>query len=695
VTVADKYIYGNIVLNRNNFENQLPHFIKLHSQPIRRQIVTIEILDKDDNIIDTLQGIATGGSLSIANNNLIRRTGSLSFVLFEELLPIKESVLWMTNKIRVYIGIEDMTAANYTPTHFCIGTFYITEPNVTIGSDDRSITITLEDRMTLWDQTEIEDKMQIPPNVPISDAMMQVLTLFGETKFKYIQPTTDFLVPYTLEFEAGTKVIDIITKIRDLYMDWEAFYDTEGLFVFRQMNLQTNHDELVCWTFDGETDHQLEFQEQYTYKNVKNRVVVIGAMDEKTGLTPKAEARLSDPDSPFIESKIGRRTAVIVESSYALQAQCESRARFELWKASNFQETVNITSIPIFFLDANDVVEVRNPATKQLERYIVDTINIGLGVGDDMQISCHKQYFADDGTIIDSTYDITVNQIIDNIKTKGWLSIPEQRIKDYYGMVGSGNPLIIQFINSEVGGVTAYTTGYTTTKTQTLTIDVADFTPLDGDSGDTHRSKADFGDRILGHEMVHAVMNDVLGVINTMQYPDWFKEGCAEFLHGADERLKTVICNNTSIDDTKLNDLINRAVDLMNGAQWANTSQDYSAGYIIMKYLDKHSLDGKDMKTFFNAIKESTSAGFDAVKEAFASNTGKATFEDFINDFKDNAFNYVKNQVTLNIGMDEEDTGSVAGSDHRGTVPLNAENVFDENQATGVISLGFTVTFQK
>lgn len=58
--------------------------------------------------------------------------------------------------------------------------------------------------------------------------------------------------------------------------------------------------------------------------------------------------------------------------------------------------------------------------------------------------------------------------------------------------------------------------------------------------------------------------------------------------------------------------------------------------------------------------------------------------------------NYVKTKVTLNIGSDEADTGSIGGSDHRGTVPLNAESIFDESKAVaGIISTGFDVTFEK
>ena len=43
-----------------------------------------------------------------------------------------------------------------------------------------------------------------------------------------------------------------------------------------------------------------------------------------------------------------------------------------------------------------------------------------------------------------------------------------------------------------------------------------------------------YNDRIIAHEMVHAVMGRS---INMTAIPTWFLEGTAELIHGADERL--------------------------------------------------------------------------------------------------------------------------------------------------------------
>ncbi len=684
---------GNIVMNSYSAKGKLADYTRLHLQSIRRLHVTVEVLDKNDRTLDVLQGISTGGNLSIDAKSFIRRTGSLSFVLFDDLLPNSKSLLWMTNKIRIYAGIDDLSTVNMTTTHFCLGTFYISEPSVTVNKDNRSISITLQDRMSKWEDEEFENKVVIPTEVKVSDALKSILTLVGETELSMIEDTGDLLVPYDLEFGQGSNVLDAIQKIVGLYMDWECFYDTEGKFVFRKMKFVFDRDVEPDFVFDEHSPMVIAFNENFTYKGVKNRVVVFGAMDEKTGLIPRSQADLV-PSETFGADNIGIKKKVFVEESLTKKEQCEAKARYELYKASNLQESGTITTLPIYFLDANHVVEAWNPATKEMEKYVVYATTFGLLPNEFAQLQVTKLYY--DDTLID-THDQKVDYIINNITNKGWLSLPEQRIADYYGLTGNGTKLVVNFEYNAIGGTTAYTTGYLGTTAQTLTIDLVDLGNATDDNGDNHTNKGDYADRVIGHEVVHAVMNSSMGMSKTSTLPIWFKEGSAEFIHGADERLKVSIVENGKINDAMLQFVINRAVGLLNGTDsWVADSNEYSASYLIMKYIDKKIVVGKTMKDFMATVKNSGSDGTTAVKEAIVANTTFKTFADFVNDFKNNAMNYVKTKVTLNIGSDEADTGSIGGSDHRGTVPLNAESIFDESKAVaGIISTGFDVTFEK
>ncbi len=680
VLYLSNYIDGRVVMNSSQMFDD-SNYADLHLQQIRNIHITVEVLDKEDNTIETIQGLSTGGNISVSNSSLIRRTGNLSFVLFENLLPKSGNILWMTNKIRVYAGIEDLASSERGVTHFCLGTFYITEPEVSISSDSRTIGVKLEDNMTKWELTELENKMIIEADTPLNTAMTQLLNFYGE--WNTLIDFTELKVPYTLEFNEGDTILSVITKLRDLYMDWECFYDIDGTFVFRKMMIQRKDDEPVAWKFDKESDLITSFKETFSYKSVRNRIIVNGQMDEITGLTPRAEASITLESSPFHENNIDRRTKVINDSTYGNVLQCDSRARYELFKQSTFQEKIDISTVPIYFLDANNIIEANSLNSETSDRYVIDSISIGLAIGDEMSIQCHKVYYSHfDNESITTQYRESAEKIINGIENLGWLSLAEDRVKDYYGLEGDGSKVIVRFEYQGLFGITAYVTGYFGETTQTLTIDLADFENPVGDSGDNGTGKAEYSDRVLGHEMLHIVMNNAFGINKSVNLPVWFKEGTGEFIHGADERLKNLIVVNGVLSQVEIDDLVTRATALLNGSAWNGQGSDYVAGYLIVKYLDKKISIGKDFKNLMWSIRDSLDITDLSLKNAIAENTDFATYQDFVANFSANASNFIKSSITLNIGANELDTGSIAGSDHRGTQPLNAESVFDNTLAT-------------
>lgn len=688
----NSFIKGNVVMNGESAQDLLADFSALHLQSIRRLHITVEVLDQHDKTIDVLHGVSTAGSVSIDGNSLIRRTGSLTFVLFDRLMPKQESLLWLTNKIRVYAGIDNLRDRNSTTTHFCLGTYFISEPSISLASDSRTISITLQDRMAMWESEQFENKVIIEPDTPVHVAIQMILSVVGERQFEYIEEIHGEDVPYQVEFAQGSTVLEALTTLTGFYMDNVAYYNTEGFFVYKKSLKSYDETLRPSWTYTEDSPLLISFGEQYTYKGVKNRVVVFGGMDEKTGIIPRSQMDLI-PSSKFGADTIGIRKRVIVDQSYIKKSQCEAKAKFELWKASTFQEQASITGLPIYFLDAGDIIEVWNPATKSSERYEIVTISFGLGVGDLMSITAVKLYYGD---VLVDIHEDSVQYLIEMISTKGWISIPEQRIKEYYGLEGDGSTLVVDFKYDQIGGNTAYVTGYMGTSTQTLTIDLVDLGNGTGDSGDNLLvSKGDYTDRIIGHEMLHAVMNNAFGLDKIATLPIWFREGSAELIHGADERLKDSIVVSGAISDEKLTKIIGLGTSILKDEGWSGASDDYSASYLIMKYLDHQITSGKDMKSLMLSIKNSEEEGRVALENAISENTAFDTFEAFIKSFEDNGEAYVRTYVTLNLDGDEVDTGSIAGTDHRGTRHLNAEDIFDNSTAIeGVISTGFKVEFE-
>lgn len=148
----------------------------------------------------------------------------------------------------------------------------------------------------------------------------------------------------------------------------------------------------------------------------------------------------------------------------------------------------------------------------------------------------------------------------------GWLSAAEDMVQQYYGLQGDGVTLKIN-LNTTDGqsGVLASVTGSTAPGSDiTLNIDMADFSNIstpDGGAGPV------FDDRVVAHEMVHAIMLRS----TSFSFPQWFIEGTAELIHGADERVAGALAGGETAQNI---------VDTITGGGFS-----YEGGYVASRYL--------------------------------------------------------------------------------------------------------------
>ncbi|TSI04320.1 hypothetical protein FJQ64_15270 [Lysinibacillus sp. BW-2-10] len=245
---------------------------------------------------------------------------------------------------------------------------------------------------------------------------------------------------------------------------------------------------------------------------------------------------------------------------------------------------------------------------------------------------------------------------------KYWLKNSEDLITAQFGLTADGAPLDIQFIKNSGDGTVAWVQGsYFSTGTdgryfnQKLVLDMSDFSPISMPNGGGSWIS---NDRIIAHEMVHAVMGRTT---NMRDLPTWFKEGAAEFLAGADERLKGDSSNGANFTTLK------NEID-----SWDSTSADYSAAYAAVKYLDAElTAAGKGgIKGLFAEIKVTELGGPEKTLDQALSDLIGMNTAGFIADFKANA-----TLVNSNIDLSDADTGAIGGGTDHSTVPdgVNAD----------------------
>lgn len=664
-------------------------------QPIRNLQTTIQILDDDNTIIDTITGRVTDGSINYSATSLTRRTGTLKMIVDQQYLPSNKSVIWFNKRVRVYQGIVDLTHYPREAVNFLLGTFWIDESALSISENSRSISITLSDKMNKWDGLGLENQLKIEHGTPMSEAMRGIMELIGETDFGYMYSSNEKeVMPYDYKKEVGTDIMDIIEDFRDMYMDFICGYNVLGQFEYRKIEMQKKDESRqVKWDFDStivdRADLTLSFSEAYNLKDVKNRVVIVGSTSTKTGYTPQGSVKVTDASNVFNVDAIGTRTKVIKNSDLTNDLQCVSQARYEIWKSAHFQEKVTIETIPVYPLQPNDLITITNPVTKKSYRYMIDTISTDLGVDGRMSIDAHKLYYL--GLDYGTSEMPIVAAIKNGIEKLGWLSLAEQRIKDCYGISGDGkNTIIIRFVVNQVGGEQASTTAYLTSRNQTMELDIKDFEKLDlkSENGDVGRSKGDYADRVLGHEMFHAVCNDFYGAPKTIDMPIWFKEGFAELLHGGKDRYES-ISGYTSYEEKK-KALIARARKQLNGF-WESTSEDYVSAYLIAAAMYYLCGSKESLQAMFQRLEQAENVNLNFLYKALPlTETAPQMIDKVIEKMEQMPLWQYLNDIS------DTDTGSIGGN-HMMNIynrPLNAEDVFNNQEAT-CASLGFKLRYDE
>lgn len=266
--------------------------------------------------------------------------------------------------------------------------------------------------------------------------------------------------------------------------------------------------------------------------------------------------------------------------------------------------------------------------------------------------------FSQDKTSIGGT--AAKQAVLDGLKS-GWLTQAESLVKKYYGISGDGANLTINLDNSDgpwnnlasVSG--SFGGGSFKYSNMHLNLDMADFTQTNLPDGGANPM---FSDRIVAHEMVHAITARATG--NNL--PTWFKEGTAELIHGADERVASATSNGTDAAG------VAATVSSVTAGSFS-----YQGAYVASRYLhsklNEMGVDG-GIKGIFLYLHDHQDQGLDQALNAVTDGayTDQAAF---LADFHANGAAF----ITTRMNLTNADTGAIGGFDADGGEVRTARNV--------------------
>lgn len=267
--------------------------------------------------------------------------------------------------------------------------------------------------------------------------------------------------------------------------------------------------------------------------------------------------------------------------------------------------------------------------------------------------------------------------VLDGLRS-GWLSAAEDMVRNYFGIEAGGQPIKIELTSftDGVGGTLARVTAQTGTSGPgtniTLQIDMADFVPANPPNGG---SAPFYNDRVLAHEMTHAVMFATMNVGHMFQNDqEFFLEGTAELIHGADERLYSDLMRLGSNNAADGIDDVMAMVDDW-GVSWDGSSEAYSAAYAGMRYLDAEirAAGGAGIRDITTYLAADTSRTLDQAL-ANASSGRFASVAAFKADFQANGAAFI-NELLTSGQLTDADTGAIGGANTSGGPVKTAESV--------------------
>lgn len=228
----------------------------------------IEVLDSEQKIIGNIECGLVSGSTTISSDSDIRRTANFTVqpTLTERIKLTETSLLWLNKDIRISVGLYNPRAKQYK--YYPLGYYVYTDTSGVYDATTNNLTINCADFMKKLDGTKngqlgsliisypaykenTETGAVIEYNI-IRNAVIETLEKLARIKRHRIddigeyrampeynsdwekyreENPTALTIPFDQEFSAGCSILSILTTFRDLYPNYEMFFDEDNTFV--------------------------------------------------------------------------------------------------------------------------------------------------------------------------------------------------------------------------------------------------------------------------------------------------------------------------------------------------------------------------------------------------------------------------------------------------------------------------------
>lgn len=361
---------------------------------VRNAKIKVEVLNFDFQTINSLEGKVIDGSISVDATSDIRRTCNLTLAIDKtDTMIYPGGGLWLDKFIKIYQGIDNPRNNNET-IWWNMGIFLINNPNTVYNVNTKSVTFEGLDLMSKLTGRRNGQLPAVTTMVPvgslISDVVKQIITQLGKFD-KYIIKDAGYTIPYDIKKDMGSTIYDLLAEIRDLYANWEMFFDVDGVFHWQQ--IPNGRNEAIVLDFDQLNQSLLLSSSiNVDFENVKNNIIVYGRLLD-TGEQIMANATDTLENSPYSINEISQINYIVDDERIYSNDLAEQRAKYELFLHARMNDAINLEIVPIPWLnDVNIKIKCTNKEIGIEGEYLIKALSIPLGISSTMTINAIKIY---------------------------------------------------------------------------------------------------------------------------------------------------------------------------------------------------------------------------------------------------------------------------------------------------------------
>lgn len=350
--------------------------------------IKIELLrDEDESVSEEITAnlINGSGEISIQRQNGTRR--SIDFTLINtdgSYLPDFNTGIWWRRKFQVSLGYEESDGTTYWHPQ---GVFCLENPVATSQYSNKTVQIRGVDKFSVIDGTlggETDYTYIVPVGSNIYTAIRAVLDLVGDKKEPILDSVfSSEITPYTIEIPIGGNLSEIIIQLAGM-VSANVYYNETGHLVFERDVDDSEKSSLH--NFSTNDYNYMGATRTYRFNELYNAVLVVG--DNINGEIFEWKTQNNNLTSDVSIPNIGfERVKIVTDPNIYSDELAEVRSRYELKLSTALQSSITITSIPIYHLNVDSVIQIDDPSIDLIEsRYLINGYRLPLSPSGTMNL---------------------------------------------------------------------------------------------------------------------------------------------------------------------------------------------------------------------------------------------------------------------------------------------------------------------